>query len=99
MAGFFYLPEPNGRQRGTIMAARLRPKHQDDVRAKIQTTQLINVLQNHALKPGKAEFPATRMKAIEILLRKSLPDLTAIELTGKDGGPVQIIASALDESL
>ena len=81
------------------MAARLRPKHQDDVRAKIQTTQLINVLQNHALKPGKAEFPATRMKAIQILLRKSLPDLTAIELTGKDGGPVQIIASELDESL
>lgn len=61
--------------------------HQEDVRSKIQASQLINVLQNHALKGGKA-IPATRLKAIEILLKKSLPDLSSVELTGPNGGPL-----------
>lgn len=66
------------------MAARtLRPKHQDDVRAKIQTSQLINKLQNHALSEGEEEISSSRMKAIEILLRKSLPDLSAVEHSGE----------------
>lgn len=62
------------------MAARtLKVKHQDDVRTKIQASQLVNVLQNHAL--GKtAELSMTRMKAIEILLRKSIPDLSSVEM-------------------
>lgn len=68
------------------MAARtLRPKHQDDVRLKIQTSQLINKLQNHALSNDESEISASRMKAIEILLRKSLPDLSAAELSGPNG--------------
>ena len=62
--------------------------HQEDVRKKIQTSQLLNVLQDHALS-GDGEFSQTRMKAIEILLRKSLPDLSAVQLTGPDGGPVK----------
>ena len=63
------------------MATRLRKTHQEDVRTKIQASQLINVLQNHAL--GKSEdISMSRMKAIEILLRKSVPDLSAIQLTG-----------------
>lgn len=55
--------------------------HQDDVRAKIQASQLVNVLQNHALS-GEGEISPTRLKAIEILLRKSVPDLSAITLEG-----------------
>lgn len=71
------------------MAARKMNKlHQEDVRAKIQASQLVNVLQNHALNGG--EFEPTRMKAIEILLKKSLPDLTSVELTGADGGALTI---------
>ena len=63
------------------MAARkLKVKHQDDVRAKIQASQLVNVLQNHALGKTK-ELSMTRMKAIEILLRKSIPDLSSVEMT------------------
>lgn len=62
--------------------------HQEDVRSKIQASQLVNVLQNHALS-GAGEISPTRMKAIEILLRKSVPDLSAIALTGADDGPVQ----------
>lgn len=61
--------------------------HQDDVRRKIQASQLINVLQEHALS-GEGDISITRMKAIEILLRKSLPDLSAIQLDdgGKEAG-------------
>lgn len=81
------------------MAARtMRPRHQDDVRAKIQASQLVNVLQNHALGVTE-ELSPSRIKAIEVLLRKSLPDLSAIELTGEGGGPVQVIAAPLDEQL
>jgi hypothetical protein len=72
------------------MAARLRKTHQDDVRAKIQASQLVNVLQNHALGISEGELSQTRLKAIEILLRKSVPDLSAVTLTGEDGGPVQV---------
>ncbi len=75
------------------MAARLNKLHQDDIRQKIQASQLINVLQNHALN-AEGEISPSRMKAIEILLRKSIADLSAITLTGKDEGPVQIEAIA-----
>ena len=70
------------------MAARLKPRHQDEIRDKIQTSQLINKLQNHALSDDESDISPSRMKAIEILLRKSLPDLTATELTGKNGAPL-----------
>jgi hypothetical protein len=53
--------------------------HQADVRLKIQASQLINVLQNHALGETE-ELSPSRIKAIEILLRKSIPDLTAVTL-------------------
>lgn len=63
------------------MAARIRNNHQDSVREKIQASQLINVLQNHALGKSDADIPASRLKAIEILLRKSIPDLSSVEMT------------------
>ncbi len=69
------------------MAARLRRQHQDEIRQKIQVSQLINVLTQQAL--GQLELTPMRIKAIEILLKKILPDLTATELTGADGGPIQ----------
>lgn len=73
--------------------------HQEDVRKKIQTSQLINVLQNHALEGG--EFSPTRMKAIEILLRKSLADLSSVELTGDAATPVafEVVAPWLKQSI
>lgn len=61
--------------------------HQDDVRSKIQASQLINVLQKHALGET-GEIPASRMKAIEILLRKSVPDLSAVTLSGDAENPL-----------
>ena len=64
--------------------------HQDDVRRKIQASQLINVLQDHALT-GEGEITPTRMKAIEILLRKSIPDLSSVEISGDAENPLNMI--------
>jgi hypothetical protein len=72
------------------MAARLRKTHQDDVRQKIQATQLINVLQNHALGISE-ELSQSRLKAIEILLRKSVPDLSQMQLTGDKDAPLRVV--------
>jgi hypothetical protein len=63
--------------------------HQDDVRAKIQVSQLINVLTNHALSADSPELSSSRLKAIEILLRKSLPDLSSVEVSGDPNNPVK----------
>lgn len=72
------------------MAARtLRTRHSDEIRAKIQASQLINRLTKHAL--GEVELSATQIRAIEILLKKSVPDLTAVELSGPDGDPVTLV--------
>lgn len=71
------------------MAARLRKTHQDDVRKKIQASQLINVLQDHAL--GKSDLPQSRIKAIEILLRKTIPDLSQMQLSGDEDNPVKTV--------
>jgi len=70
------------------MAARLNAAHQDDVRLKIKTSQLVNRLQDFALDgvDPKTKEPITidagRLKAIEVLLRKSLPDLAAVTISG-----------------
>ena len=70
------------------MATRLNKLHSDEIRLKIQTSQLINRLQNHALSDGEDELSMSRMKAIEILLRKSIPDLSAVTLSGDENNPV-----------
>jgi hypothetical protein len=41
------------------------------------------------MRLAKLEMSATQIKATEILLRKSLPDLQAVEHTGKDGGEIK----------
>lgn len=64
--------------------------HQEDVRRKIQVSQLINVLQDHALT-GEGVIEPTRMKAIEILLRKSMPDLSSVELSGDQDNPINMV--------
>jgi len=66
--------------------------HQEDVRKKIQVSQLLNVLQNHALGLTEDLSP-TRMKAIEILLRKSMPDMASITISGDSEQPLQHIVT------
>lgn len=70
------------------MAARLNLRQQDQTRSAIQTTQLVKRLQDYAL--GEiAEIETGRLKAIEILLRKTLPDLSAVTLSGDEDNPVK----------
>lgn len=71
------------------MAARIRKHHQDEVRARIQTSQLVNRLTDHAL--GEVELSATQIRAIEILLKKSIPDLSSIEVSGDEENPLQFV--------
>ena len=73
------------------MAARkLRPKQADEVRARIQTTLLINRVQAYALgELSDDEVSSNRLNAIKLLLNKTLPDLSAVQITGEDGGAVQ----------
>lgn len=61
----------------------MRRRHQDDVRAKIGASQIVNRLQNHI--DGKVELSATQIAAAKILLGKSLPDLSSIEHGGAIG--------------
>lgn len=60
----------------------------EETRSRIQTTQLLNRLTNHGL--GKNKMSNTQVTAALGVLKKSLPDLAAVELTGKAGGPLVI---------
>ncbi len=74
------------------MAARLRLRHQEDVKKKIQASQLVNLLQDHALK-GK-ELDSTRVDSAKFLLNKLLSNAPT-EVSGPDGGPIEVSASWL----
>lgn len=79
------------------MAARIRKiRHSDDVRAKIQTSQLINRLTDHAF--SRIDLAPAQVKSIEILLRKTLPDLTATDHSGEIAMPVTPVDRAPRES-
>lgn len=70
-------------------------RQQEQTRAAIQTTQLVKRLQHFALgerddQDAVIEIDAGRLKAIEILLRKSLPDLSSVTLTGDAENPIMV---------
>lgn len=52
------------------MAARLNRRNQESVRAKIQGSQLVNLLQNHALKD--TAIAQSRLDAAKFLIGKIL---------------------------
>lgn len=60
------------------MAARKRAFHTEATREKIRVSALINRLQDHI--EGKVELNTTQVRAIEVLLRKSLPDLSDVRM-------------------
>ncbi len=57
------------------MAARKNTAHLQKTRDKIRTTQLLNRLQDHVV--GKVEMTSSQIRAAEILLNKTLPNLQA----------------------
>lgn len=66
------------------MAARTNKiRHDENTRAKIKTSQLINRLTDHVV--GKVEMQSTQVTAALGLLKKTLPDLAAVEHSGAIG--------------
>lgn len=70
------------------MAARIARRYDDQIRARIQVGNIISRLQKHV--DGVEDMSETRIKAAQILLRKALPDLAAIEHSGPDNGPLKV---------
>jgi hypothetical protein len=71
------------------MAARKQLFHPDDVKAKIQTSQLINRLTDHALSPTPI-MDASQVQAARALIAKTIPDLKALEHSGNADNPMVI---------
>jgi hypothetical protein len=75
------------------MAARLRKTHQDDVRTKIKVTELINRVQDYALGIlDDTDVSSNRLNAIKMLLAKTLPDLSSVQITGDEENPLNIVS-------
>ena len=70
------------------MAARKQLWHPDEVRQKIQASQLINRLTNHALSE-RPIMDASQVNAAKILLGKAIPDLQSTTLAGDKDNPLQ----------
>lgn len=70
------------------MAARIHAAHNAQTREKIQTSQLVNRLQDNAM--GKITLDKEQIRSIEILLKKTLPDLSAIQHSGDPDKPVKL---------
>lgn len=68
------------------ITAKLNPRHQQLIRDKINSGLLVERLTECAL--GQLELTSQQMKAIEILLKKSVPDLSSVEMTGDADAPV-----------
>ena len=71
------------------MAARMRKTHQDDVRAKINVSNLITRLKKYAEgELTDEDISPNRLNAIKLLLSKALPDLSSVQITGDEDNPV-----------
>ena len=70
------------------MARPLGTRNSEMTRSAIQATLLVKRLQAHAM--GELELTREQIKAIEILLKKTLPDLSSVELTGDPENPVTV---------
>ena len=70
-------------------------RHDENTRAKIQASQIINRLQGHV--NGKIELSQTQVSAGLGLLRKVLPDLASTALTDPDGKSLTISVTRFAE--
>jgi hypothetical protein len=57
----------------------LREEHASAVREKIQTTQLVERLQKFAMGDKKVNVTSAQLKAMEMLLDKTLPNLASLK--------------------
>ena len=78
------------------MAARLNLRQQEQTRAAIKTTQLVKRWQCYALGEkdeagNEVDLDAGRLRAIEVLLRKSLSDLSSVTISGDEENPLAFV--------
>ena len=71
---------PRGRKPGFRMS--------DEHRVKIQNSNVLNALVEHV--EGRREMSSTQVTAGIALLRKVLPDMTNVEMTGEAGGAIDM---------
>lgn len=70
---------------------KLRPRHQDEIREKIQVSNLITRVQKYALgELGDEDISSNRLNAIKLLLSKTLPDLSSVEHSTDPDNPLSI---------
>ena len=74
------------------MAARIKAvKHQDDVRARIKVSNLLDRVQKYANgQLTDDDISPNRLNAIKLLLAKTLPDLSSVEHSGNKDSPLAI---------
>ena len=72
------------------MAARKRQvRLSEEWRERIRSAAILQRLERAAL--GEVEMTPAELKAAEIVLRKTIPDLARTEVTGKDGGDQVVV--------
>lgn len=71
------------------MAERMRKTHQEDVRKKIQVSNILTRLYKHV--EGEIEMTPAQVTSAKILLDKSISNAPT-EISGPDGGPIEVIA-------
>ena len=80
------------------MAARLNRRHQDSIRQKIQANRLVEELTKFV--DGKREMTSTQLRAVEILLNKSIPNLQSVTHDVEEASPLaQVLADIKDAGL
>lgn len=78
------------------MAARKQLRHQDDVRSQIQVSNLLTRVQKYANgELSDEDISPNRLNAIKLLLSKTLPDLSSVEIGNVEGQA--FIIKTLDE--
>jgi len=88
-------PKPINGSRGRAVANRApAPSWIAGWREKLKTSALINRLQTFALddpdNPTGPRMTRTQAQVALSLLRKVLPDMQALEITGAEGAPIQV---------
>lgn len=71
-------------------------RHDSETRAKIQASQLINRLTDHALGNLKKPMDASQVTAAIGLLKKAIPDLSAQDINANIKGNVSLLVQTSD---
>jgi hypothetical protein len=72
----------------SMAARKVRTKLSEEWRERIRSGVILQRLEKAAM--GELEMSSASLKAAEIVLRKTIPDLARTEHTGQDNGPIKM---------